>query len=164
MSSPAARTHETASNCTVALTLAQIGDRWTILILRELFYGASRFEEIHSVLQCPRNLLAERLKRLVDDEIVERSSYKAPGQRSRPAYGLTDRGRELFPVLLALMQWGDHHLARDVPPVVAEHSTCGGSVRAVLECEHGHHVPVDEIDLRPGPGALPVSPVPELTS
>ncbi|GAA4821238.1 helix-turn-helix domain-containing protein [Actinomycetospora corticicola] len=152
---PATRTHETASNCTVALTLAQVGDRWTILILRELFYGASRFDQIHSVLRCPRNLLAERLERLVDDEIIERSSYQEPGQRSRPAYGLTDRGRDLFPVLLALMQWGDHYLAGDVPPVIAEHSACGGILHAVLECEHGHHpVSVDEIDIRPGPGAL----------
>lgn len=155
MTSPAVRTHETASNCTVALTLAQIGDRWTILILRELFYGASRFEQIHSVLRCPRNLLAERLERLVNDEIVERSSYKEPRQRSRPAYGLTDRGREVFPILMALMQWGDHYLAGDVPPVVAEHSACGGALRVVLECERGHrHVSVDEIDIRPGPGAL----------
>lgn len=154
MTTPAGRTHETASNCTVALTLAQIGDRWTILILRELFYGATRFEQIHSVLRCPRNLLTERLKRLADDEIVKRSTYKEPLRRSHPAYTLTARGRELFPVLIALMQWGDHHLAGDVPPVVTEHSTCGGTVRAVLECEHGHHVPVDEIDIRRGPGAL----------
>lgn len=155
MTSLAVRTHETASNCTVALTLAQIGDRWTILILRELFYGASRFEQIHSTLRCPSNLLAERLKRLVDDEIIERSSYKEPGQRTRPAYSLTDRGRQLFPVLVALMQWGDHYLAGDVPPVIAEHSECGGTLRAVLECDHGHRdVSVDEITIRPGPGAL----------
>lgn len=139
----------------MAQTLAQIGDRWTILILRELFYDASRFEQIHSVLQCPRNLLAERLERLVGDGIVSRTSYQEPGQRSRPAYHLTDRGRDLFPILLALMHWGDHYLAADVPPVIAEHAACGGTLQTVLECDRGHsHVSVKEIDIQPGPGAL----------
>lgn len=146
----AERTHPAASNCTVALALAQIGDRWTILILRELFYGASRFEQIHSTLHRPGNILAERLKRLVDEEIIERSPYKEPRQRTRRAYSLTDRGRQLLPVLVALMQRGDHYLADDVPPVAGgrcepsstastgtatSRSTRSRSVKARAPCE-----------------------------
>jgi len=122
---------------------------------RELFYDASRFEQIHSVLRCPRNLLSERLERLVGDGIVGRTSYREPGQRSRPAYRLTDRGRDLFPILLALTHWGDHYLADDAPPVIAEHGECGGTLRTALECDRCQGpVSVDEVKICPGPAAL----------
>jgi DNA-binding HxlR family transcriptional regulator len=150
------RTHEDAVNCSVNRTLGVIGDRWTLLILRELFYGASRFDQIHDVLRCPRNLLSGRLDRLVTDGVLERLPYQEPGRRARTAYHLTDRGRELLPILIALLQWGDEHLAESGPPVFAEHAGCGTSLRVVLECEHGHRdIKSEELYLRPGPGMRP---------
>jgi DNA-binding HxlR family transcriptional regulator len=78
-----------------------VGEKWTLLILRESFYGATRFEQFHSVLNCPRNLLSERLTKLVDEGILERSEYREPGSRARNEYRMTDMGRELVRSLLA---------------------------------------------------------------
>ena len=103
------RTNYQASNCSIARTLQVFGEKWTLLIIRESFYGATRFEQFHRVLQCPRNLLSERLTLLVDEGILERSEYREPGSRARNEYRLTDQGRELVPILLALMHWGDRH-------------------------------------------------------
>ena len=89
------RTSYQASNCSIARTLQVVGEKWTLLILRESFYGATRFEQFHRVLQCPRNLLSERLHLLVDEGILERSEYREPGSRARKEYRLTDKGREL---------------------------------------------------------------------
>ena len=89
------RTHYQASNCSIARTLQVVGEKWTLLILRESFYGATRFEQFHHVLQCPRNLLTERLNKLVDEGILERSEYREPGSRTRHEYRMTETGREL---------------------------------------------------------------------
>ena len=112
------RTNYQASNCSIARTLQVLGEKWTLLIIRESFYGATRFEQFHRVLQCPRNLLSERLTLLVDEGILERSEYREPGSRARKEYRLTDKGRELMPILLAFRQWGDRHKADpEGPPV-----------------------------------------------
>src|SRR5207244_11440955 len=114
------RTSYQASNCSIARTLQVVGEKWTLLILRESFYGATRFEQFHRVLNCPRNLLSERLTKLVEEGILERSEYREPGSRARNEYRMTDKGRDLMPALLALMQWGDHYTADpEGPPVVA---------------------------------------------
>ena len=154
------RTSYQASNCSIARTLQVLGEKWTLLILRESFYGSTRFEQFHSVLQCPRNLLSERLTKLVDEGILERSEYREPGSRARNEYRMTDKGRELTPILLALMQWGDHHKADpEGPPVVARHAECGRDLHVAFACSKGHIVTgPDEIELVDGPGALP--PVP----
>ena len=147
------RSHEDAVNCSVNRTLGVIGDRWTLLILREVFYGVTRFERIHEVLRCPRDVLSARLNRLVTDGVLERVPYQDPGLRARTAYHLTDRGRELLPILIALLQWGDDNLADKGPPIFAEHAACGTSLRVILECEHGHRdITSEELQLRPGPG------------
>src|SRR3954447_23861931 len=120
------RTNYQASNCSIARTLEVVGEKWTLLVLRESFYGATRFEQFQRVLQCPRNLLSERLAKLVDEGIFERSEYREPGSRARHEYRMTDKGRELTPALLALMQWGDRYHADPAgPPVVARHAGCG---------------------------------------
>src|SRR5438552_8851480 len=103
------RTNYQASNCSIARTLGVVGEKWTLLILRESFYGSTRLEQFHTVLQCPRNLLSERLSKLVDEDILERSEYREPGSRARNEYRMTDTGRELAMILLALRQWGDRH-------------------------------------------------------
>lgn len=154
------RTSYQASNCSIARTLQVFGEKWTLLIIRESFYGATRFEQFHRVLGCPRNLLSERLTLLVDEGILERSEYREPGSRARNEYRLTDQGRELVPILLALMHWGDRHKADpEGPPVVARHAGCGKDLRIALTCTAGHEATMpDEIELVDGPGALP--PVP----
>ncbi len=120
------RTNYQASNCSIGRTLQVVGEKWTLLILRESFYGATRFEQFHSVLQCPRNLLSERLAKLVEEGILERSEYREPGSRARHEYRMTDLGRELVPILLALREWGDRHKADpEGPPVLTRHAGCG---------------------------------------
>jgi DNA-binding HxlR family transcriptional regulator len=154
------RTSYQASNCSIARTLQVVGEKWTLLILRESFYGSTRFEQFHSVLNCPRNLLSERLAKLVEEGILERSEYREPGARARNEYRMTDEGRELTPILLALREWGDRHKADpEGPPVLARHAGCGKELRVTLTCASGHEVAgPDDIELVDGPGALP--PVP----
>jgi DNA-binding HxlR family transcriptional regulator len=151
------RTSYQASNCSIARTLQVLGEKWTLLIIRESFYGATRFEQFHRVLQCPRNLLSERLALLVEEGILERSEYREPGSRARKEYRLTATGRELMHVMLAVMQWGDRHKADpEGPPVVARHAGCGEELQVTFACAKGHIVTEpDEIELVDGPGALP---------
>ena len=154
------RTNYQASNCSIARTLQVLGEKWTLLIIRESFYGATRFEQFHRVLQCPRNLLSERLTLLVDEGILERSEYREPGSRARMEYRMTDKGRDLMPALLALMQWGDHyHADPEGPPVVARHAGCGKELRVTLTCTRGHEATrPEDVQLVDGPGALPAVP------
>jgi DNA-binding HxlR family transcriptional regulator len=154
------RTNYQTSNCSIAKTLQVLGEKWTLLILRESFYGSTRFEQFHSVLNCPRNLLSERLRKLVEEGILERSEYREEGSRARHEYYLTETGLELAVPLLALMQWGDRHQAGpEGPPVIARHAGCGKEVRVEFVCTRGHQVAgVQEIDLVDGPGALPAVP------
>src|SRR6476659_8616545 len=120
------RTHYQSSNCSIARTLQVVGEKWTLLIIRESFYGATRFEQFHRVLQCPRNLLSERLALLVDEGILERSEYREPRSRARMEYRLTDQGHELMHLTLAAQEWGDRHKAGpERPPAVARHAGCG---------------------------------------
>ncbi|MCO1656978.1 winged helix-turn-helix transcriptional regulator [Pseudonocardia humida] len=135
----AARPDPEIDPCSVARTLAVVGERWTLLVLREAFYGVRRFADIQARLGVARNLLAARLATLVEHGILVRSPYRDPGSRVREEYRLTDRGRELFPILVALMQWGDAHLADPTgPSVLIEHRDCGRPVRAELRCTAGH--------------------------
>jgi len=154
------RTNYQASNCSIARTLQVLGEKWTLLIIRESFYGATRFEQFHRVLQCPRNLLSERLALLVEEGILERSEYREPGSRARMEYRLTDKGRELMHILLAFMQWGDRHEAEPVgAPVIARHAECGRDLHVTIACAKGHTVTeLDDIELVAGPGALPAVP------
>ena len=154
------RTNYQASNCSIARTLEIFGEKWTFLIIRESFYGATRFAQFHRVLQCPRNLLSERLDLLVEEGILERAEYREPGSRARMEYLMTDKGRELMYIMLALQQWGDRHEADPAgPPVIARHTDCGRELHVTFTCEEGHTVTrPEEVELVPGPGALP--PVP----
>jgi DNA-binding HxlR family transcriptional regulator len=151
------RTNPQASNCSIARTLQMPGEKWTLLIIHESFYGSTRFEQFHRALRCPRNLLSARLGKLVEEGILERSQYREPGSRARNEYHLTNKGRELAPILLALIHWGDRHHANPAgPPAVARHAGCGKELRVAVVCADGHEVadPRD-IEFRGGPGALP---------
>jgi DNA-binding HxlR family transcriptional regulator len=133
------RRHYTADSCSIGRSLELIGEKWTLLILRESFYGVRRFEDIQSGVGCARNLLSARLAKLVEEGILRREPYREPGRRQRYEYRLTDKGRELFPIVIALMDWGDRWAAAPGgPPVEVRHRDCDASVHATLTCDKGH--------------------------
>jgi DNA-binding HxlR family transcriptional regulator len=144
-----------SATCSIARTLALIGEPWMLLVLRDVFNGVRRFDELADHLGIARNVLTRRLAALVDAGLVERSSYRQAGQRSRFEYRLTQAGRDLRPVLLALMAYGDTHYAGPAgPPLLVQHRDCGGTVRVRLECSNGHAIePATRLTSTPGPGA-----------
>lgn len=119
-----------------------IGDRWALLILREAFYGISRFEDLRADLEAPRAILAERLRLLVKSGILARHPYQEPGSRVRSEYRLTAKGRELALVLLALMQWGDRHLRDNLAPLEIVDQATGEKLKVVLATRAGRIVPL----------------------
>jgi len=138
--------------CSIARSLDVIGDRWTILIMRDSFRGIRRFEEIRRDLGIPRAVLSERLGRLVDAGVLSRRQYM--DHPPRHEYRLTDMGRELSPVLVGLMQWGDRWLSEDGPPTILVHGPCGTEVDLSFHCAccDAEFGPM-EISGRPGPGS-----------
>jgi len=142
-----------ADACSIRRALEVAGNRSALLILREAFYGTTRFDDFAARAQVSEPVAAARLRDLVDHGLLEREPYREPGQRTRMRYRLTDRGAELFPVLVALMQWGDRWLAADGPPVELRHRGCERPVRAELRCDRGHQPAVEDLDLIVGPGS-----------
>lgn len=131
-----------------------VGDRWSLLILREAFNGVRRYAALRERLGIPPTVLSERLDRLVEAGVLAKEDYREPGQRTRAEYRLTNRGQDLRPILVALLAFGDRHLAGDQgPPLLLTHRGCGAEVTVSLRCEAGHDVAGDELASRPGPGA-----------
>ncbi len=138
-------------NCSIARALEIVGERWTLLVIRDAFLGVRRFDDFQASLGVARNVLSSRLERLVAAGVLERIRYQERPERFE--YHLTAMGRELRTALLALMSWGDRHLAPDGPPRLVEHDGCGGSVRASLLCgDCGAEVDPADVRSRPGPG------------
>jgi DNA-binding HxlR family transcriptional regulator len=132
--------------CSVARTLEIVGEKWTLLALREVFLGNRRFDEIVRCTGAPRDTLAARLKTLVRNGVLERRQYSE--RPARYEYRLTEAGRDLFPAIMTLMHWGDKYLAgEDGPPRIFEH-TCGHRFVPQLVCEACGE-PVDRRDLTP---------------
>ncbi len=146
-----------AANCSLTRTLDIVGDKWTIPIMREAFFGLTRFSDFERTLGCARNLLSGRLSALVEADLLARVDYQAPGQRKRRDYRLTDKGKELLPVLIALLQWGDRWIAGPQgAPVRLTHRDCGGSILVDVVCNQGHSkLHARDINIMAGPGALP---------
>ncbi len=144
--------------CSIARTLAVVGERWTLLILREVFSGIRHFEGFQRHLGIARNVLATRLRRLVEAGVLER---RAGGRGAgRAEYHLTERGRDLYPVLLALLCWGDRWTAGTAgPPVRLEHRGCGRDTAPVTVCaECGEPLHPDAVRVKAGPGLLGSAP------
>lgn len=141
--------------CTIEGTAEVIGDRWSLLILREVISGIRRFDQLTVRTRIPRQVLTGRLERLQDQGILRREPYQEPGQRQRYEYRLTDKGIDLYPVLVAMQQWGDRYLGKaGGPPTEFAHRDCGGRIEMTLRCEAGHEVANNrEIAGRLGPGA-----------
>jgi len=128
------------SRCSVAGTLAVVGEKWSLLVLREAFLGVRRFADFQRVLGAPKAVLSDRLATLVEQGVLTRVPYQSEGERQRHEYRLTAKGRDLYPTLVALMQWGDTYLADGPPPLELTHKDCGAQVHLELTCEAGHRV------------------------
>lgn len=137
----------TADRCTIAKALDVITTRSAFLILREAFYGTVRFDDFAQRVGISEPVAAARLKELVDDGLLEREDYQEPGQRTRQRYRLTEKGADLFPVLAALMQWGDRYLDVGGGPVELRHRECGEPVAVQLRCGAGHRVTANQLEL-----------------
>jgi DNA-binding HxlR family transcriptional regulator len=139
--------------CSLARSVDLLGDWWTPLVLREAFYGVRRFDEFQRRLGIGRNILTQRLNRLVAEEMLERRPYQS--HPVRHDYVLTDKGRDFFPVVAAMQRWGDRWLAReDGPPVVLHHTACDRDMHAEVVCsECGESLVLRQVRAQPGPGA-----------
>lgn len=142
-------------NCSIERTLTIVGEKWTFLVLREAFSGVRRFADMQAMTGAPRQVLSARLARLVDEGLMRKVPYQEPGQRQRDEYRLTDKGRDLYPLLVSLMHWGDRYLADpEGPPVVLTHRGCGSPIEQHFRCAEGHEVAGPrEITPQPGSGA-----------
>jgi DNA-binding HxlR family transcriptional regulator len=140
--------------CSIAKSLEVIGERWSLLIVRDVFNGNRRFGEIQASLGVARNVLSARLQRLVDEEILERRLYQE--NPARYEYFLTEKGLGLWPTLIALLNWGDRYSPTpDGPPKTILHKTCGGRVSERGICEDcGKVLHARDAIQVPGPGRL----------
>lgn len=145
-----------SDNCTIGRAMEVLGERWTLVILREVFNGVRRFDDMRVRTAIPRQVLTDRLRTLVEQDILRRVPYREPGQRPRHEYRLTTKGMDLYPVLVAVAEWGNRYLADPSgPPILFAHRGCEALVDAHLECRDGHRIE-DRRDVvpRPGPGAV----------
>ena len=131
-----------SQDCSIARTLSVVGDRWTMLVIRELFNGNGRFNGLLEATKAPPAILSERLAGLERDDIVAKHQYSSRADRFE--YRLTASGRDLYPVLVSLMVWGDRWMTDGTPPVRLVHRNCGQQVTPALACPHCG----DQIDAR----------------
>ena len=123
--------------CSIVGALDEIGDTWSVLVLRQLFFGIHRFNEIQDGLGISRSVLTERLNRLVELGVIKTVPYQEPGHRVRNEYRMTRKGVGLLPLMVALMQWGDQHVNADNPPVALYDKTTGERVKLELRTDSG---------------------------
>lgn len=154
------RTSFADMNCSVAQALEVVGEWWTPLILRDAFLGVRRFEDFQRRLGIARNVLSDRLESLVEHGVLERRPYQ--DRPPRDEYLLTEKGRDLAPVLHALREWGDRWVfGPDEAPLRIVHERCGRPTRAVVTCEHcGEELRPGETRAEPGPGITDPGPLP----
>jgi DNA-binding HxlR family transcriptional regulator len=140
-------------HCSVAQCLEVVGEWWSMLVLRDVFLGVTRFDDIQKRLGISRNILDQRLSHLVQAGVLERVQYSH--RPPRYEYRLTDKGRDLWPVLTGMRQWGDRYAAPDGPPVSMTHKACGQVADAVMVCSVcGEELQSSNMRAAPGPGAV----------
>jgi len=150
-------------NCSIAQCLEVTGDWWTLLILRDVFLGVRRFDALQADLGISRNVLARRLDALVAEGVLERRPYSDAPPRSE--YVLTEKGRDLWPVLDAMRRWGDRWVAPDGPPVEVVHLGCGERTTVVPTCAAcGEALTAADVRAVPGPGADGTGPLASVPS
>jgi DNA-binding HxlR family transcriptional regulator len=139
-----------ATRCSIDKALRVVGTRSALLLMREAFYGTRRFDDFAARVGITDAVASSRLRELVDAGLLERRPYREAGQRTRYEYVLTEMGRDLAPVALALMQWGDRYLADERgAPLALTHADCGAPVHVEVRCEQGHGVALGEVAVRP---------------
>lgn len=138
--------HVTPDTCAVYAAVDIIGDRWSLLILRDVFFGVRRFEDFHTGLGISRSVLTSRLATLVDAGLLRRKPYQAEADRTRFEYRPTRAGVELLPSVVALMRWGARNAMNSPPAMSTRHANCGAEVDAVLRCRAGHTVEPSEME------------------
>jgi DNA-binding HxlR family transcriptional regulator len=148
-----------ATGCTIGAAVQVIGEKWTFLVLREAFNGVRRFDDMQRRTNAPRQILSNRLAHLVEEGMLRKVPYQEPGQRHRHEYRLTQKGVDLFPILAALLQWGDRYAAGEHgSQVVLTHRDCGAPVALELRCAEGHTLAsAREVTPLPGPGARKIA-------
>lgn len=137
--------------CSVARSLSVVGDRWTMLIIRDAFLGIRRFENFQSDLRMTRHRLAARLQKLVDEGILKRVQYQDRPRRFE--YRLTEKGLDLYPIVVSLLGWGDRWMAgADGPPIELVHRSCGEHITPIYTCPQCHQeLTARDVSARPGP-------------
>jgi DNA-binding HxlR family transcriptional regulator len=141
-------TGETVFGCPIDRAMGLVGSRSAMLIMREAFYGTSRFDDFVQRVEMAPATASTHLRALTDAGLLERRAYREPGGRTRDEYALTDAGKDLMPVVLGLFEWGRRHAG--VRPLVAfSHAGCGESIEVQVRCSAGHEVTPDDIQWRP---------------
>ena len=149
------RTYD-GQNCSVAKSLELIGERWTMLVVREVFLGNRRFDEMAARLGIARNVLTSRLQRLVEEGVLEKVRYQERPERYE--YRLTEKGIDLWPIMVSLIQYGDRYYAPEGPPMILKHKGCGGLVDAHRICSTcGERLTARAVRAELGPGAPPAA-------
>jgi DNA-binding HxlR family transcriptional regulator len=140
-------------SCSIARTISVVGDRWTLLILRECFLRVRRFDEFQERLGITRHLLAARLRKLVKEGVLERVPYK--DVRTLYEYRLTEKGLDLYPIMMSLVHWGNvHKKGKKGVPLLHKHMPCGHDFHAAMVCsECGEPVDPRQVHVHAGPGA-----------
>ena len=135
--------------CSVARSVAVIGDRWTLMLLRDCFLGVRRFEDFERRLGISRSIVADRLKRLVEAGVLRREAYQE--RPPRHEYRLTDKGLALHPVIMAIVHWGDEHYAGEAgPPLIHRHKACGCDFSPLMVCsECAEPLAARDVEVRP---------------
>ena len=148
-----------SANCAIGATVGILGERPTFLVLREAFNGVRRFDDMQRRTGMPRQVLSQRLARLVDEGLLRKVPYQEIGQRPRAEYRLTEKGLDLYPVLVALMEWGDkYEVGSAGPQVLLRHRDCGEPVQLQIACAAGHMLEsAREVTPVPGPGARKIA-------
>jgi DNA-binding HxlR family transcriptional regulator len=137
---------QAGERCTIGRALEIVGTRSAMLLMREAYYGTTRFDDFARRVGITEAVAATRLKELVAAGLLGRQPYREPGQRTRHEYRLTEMGRDLMPAALALMQWGDRYLTSSRSgPVQLRHAECGAEVAVEVRCAQGHQVPLEDL-------------------
>jgi DNA-binding HxlR family transcriptional regulator len=139
-----------ADRCPIGKALQVVGTRSAMLIMREAYYGTTRFDDFATRVGMSEAVAAARLRELTDAGLLERRPYRESGRRTRHEYRLTDKGTDLAPVVLGLFEWGAKYLSPGGhPPVDLSHAECGTPIQVVVECQREHPVPLHEIVISP---------------
>ena len=142
-------------HCSIRRALDVLGEKWALLVLREAFYGLTRFDDFARALRCGRGVLSARLKTLTEAGVLERREYREADQRPRAEYRLTDMGRDLFPAILALSQWSERWMPPPEGPVARVLSRKSGRPVTVVMTNDtaGERLSIRDVEITPGPGA-----------